>query len=156
MKSLKKYLIYIIMIAAFWLFSNVVIYLAINGTYAHIETRVYTNSPEITIGQSAATYINGVVKGTIRNNTEETIQNQYVKIDLFSPRDIKLGTKYVKIDHLQPGASQDFEMWYKFTDVKHVNISLTDQIQDATQEEFLSEEVAGYVIIGTLLVLYFL
>ena len=156
MDKMKKFLIYAILIAAFWLFSNILIYLAINSTYAHIDTRVYTNAPEVTVSQSAATYVNGVVRGTIRNNTENTIQNQYIRLEFYSPRDIKLGTKYIKIEELQRGASQEFEMWYRFTGVNYVHVSITDNIENATEEEFISQETAGYLIVGTLLVLYFI
>ena len=70
MKRLKTFLIYALIIAAFWLFSNILIYIAINGTYAHINTKVYTTSPEIIVGDSKATYLNGFVKGGIKNNTK--------------------------------------------------------------------------------------
>ena len=78
MKRLKTFLIYALIIAAFWLFSNILIYIAINGTYAHTDTRVYTNSPEIIVGESKATYINGFVKGGIKNNTGEIINDKYL------------------------------------------------------------------------------
>ena len=156
MKRLKTFLIYALIIAAFWLFSNILIYIAINGTYAHTDTRVYTTSPEIIIGDSKATYINGFVKGGIKNNTGEIINDKYLKIDLYSARDVKLGTKYVKIENLQPNEYKEFEMWYKFTDVDYATIVATDNIQNASEEEFISEETATYLVVGTLLILYFM
>lgn len=156
MKQLKKFLIYALIIAGFWIFSDILIYVAIHGTYAHIDARIYTYSPEITIGESKATYINGVIKGSIKNNTEGIITEKYIKIDLYSARDVKLGTKYIKIENLKPNENQDFEMWYKFTDVNYATITVVDNVQNATAEEFESQEVAGYIIIGTLLFLYFI
>lgn len=156
MKRLKTFLIYALIIAAFWLFSNILIYIAINGTYAHTDTRVYTTSPEIIVGDSKATYINGFVKGGIKNNTGEIINDKYLKIDLYSARDVKLGTKYVKIENLQPNEYKEFEMWYKFTDVDYATIVVTDNIQNASEEEFISEETATYLVVGTLLILYFI
>lgn len=156
MKRLKTFLIYALIIAAFWLFSNILIYIAINGTYAHTDTRVYTTSPEIIVGDSKATYINGFVKGGIKNNTGEIINDKYLKIDLYSARDVKLGTKYVKIENLQPNEYKEFEMWYKFTDVDYATIVATDNIQNASEEEFISEKTATYLVVGTLLILYFI
>lgn len=156
MKRLKTFLIYALIIAAFWIFSNILIYIAINGTYAHINTKVYTTSPEIIVGDSKATYLNGFVKGGIKNNTSEIINNKYLKIELYSSRDVKLGTKYVKIENLQPNEYKEFEMWYKFTDVDYAIISITDNVQNASEEEFISEETATYLVIGTLLILYFI
>ena len=156
MKRLKTFLIYALLIIAFWIFSDILIYVSINSTYAHTDTRVYTNSPEIIIGESKATYVNGFVKGSIKNNTDNIINDKYLKIDLYSARDVKLGTKYVKIQNLEPNKYQNFEMWYKFTDVEYANISVVENINNVTEEEFLSQKTATYLVLGTVLVLYFL
>lgn len=156
MAKLKKYLLYVILIVAFWIFSDILIYLSINSSYANVDTKVYSISPEITVGESKATYVNGFVKGIIRNNTDSVINNKYLKIELYSPRDVKLGTKYIKIENLDVNKYKEFEMWYKFTDVEYVNITVTDNIENATEEEFLSQETTTTLILGTLLVLYFI
>ena len=156
MKRLKTFLIYALVIAAFWIFSDILIYLSINSTYKNINDKIYTNYPEIIIGKSQATYVNGFIKGSIKNNTEGIINDKYLKIELYSARDVKLGTKYVKIENLEVGKYQDFEMWYKFTDVDYSKITVVDDVSTATEEEFLSQEAATYLIVGTLLVLYFI
>ena len=156
MKRLKTFFLYALAIAGLWLFSDIIIYLSIHSTYANVETRVYTNSPEIIIGESKATYVNGFVKGGIKNNTEGIINEKYLKIDLYSPRDIKLGTKYVKIENLEPSAYQEFEMWYKFTAVDYATVTVVEDIQNASEEEFISQETASYLVVGTLLLLYFI
>lgn len=156
MAKLKKYLRYIILIAAFWIFSDILIYLSINTTYASVDTRVYSISPEVIVGESKATYVNGYVKGSIKNNTDSIINNKYLKIDLYSERDVNLGTKYVKIENLEPARYKEFEMWYKFTDVDYANISVVDNVENATEEEFLSQETTSYLVLGTVLLLYFI
>ena len=156
MAKMKKYLRYVILIAVFWVISDILIYLSINTTYATKDTRVYSISPEIIIGDSKATYVNGYVKGSIKNNTDSVINNKYLKIDLYSARDVNLGCKYVKIENLEPDKYQDFEMWYKFTDVDYVNIYVTDNIENAIEEEFLSQETATHLLLGTVLILYFI
>ena len=156
MAKMKKFLLYALMIAAFWIFSDILIYLSINTAYANVDAKVYTNSPEVIIGESEATYVNGVIKGSIKNNTSEIINNKYLKIELYSARDVKLGTKYVEIKNLEVDKYQDFEMWYKFTDVDYANITVTDNIENASEEEFLSQETATYLVFGTVLILYFL
>lgn len=156
MAKLKKYLLYVILIVAFWIFSDILIYLSINSSYANVDTKVYSISPEITVGESKATYVNGFVKGIIRNNTDSVINNKYLKIELYSPRDVKLGTKYIKIENLDVNKYQEFEMWYKFTDVEYVNITVTDNVENASEEEFLSQKTTTTLILGTLIVLYFI
>lgn len=156
MAKMKKYLLYVFLIAAFWIFSDILIYLSINTTYAHVDTKVFSISPEVTVGQSKATYVNGVIKGSIKNNTDAIINDKYIKIDLYSPRNVKMGTKYVKVENLDINKSQEFEMWYKFTDVDYAEITVTDNIENATEEEFLSQEASTILIFGTILVLYFM
>lgn len=156
MAKLKKYLLYVILIVAFWIFSDILIYLSINSSYANVDTKVYSISPEITVGESKATYINGFVKGIIRNNTDSIINNKYLKIELYSPRDVKLGTKYIKIENLDVNKYKEFEMWYKFTDVEYANVTVTDNVENASEEEFLSQKTTTTLILGTLIVLYFI
>lgn len=156
MKRLKQFLLYAIIIAAFWVFADILVFISIRSTYKNIETRVYVETPQIIIGQSKATYVNGYVKGSIKNDTNEIIDNKYIKVDLYSERDVKLGTKYIKVSNLPSNQSTEFEMWYKFTDVKYANVSFTEDISEATEEEFISQETASYILIGTLLLLYFM
>ena len=154
MKRMKKFLIYALIIIALWIFSDIVIYLSINGTYKTKEAKVYVNSPQITITENKATYVNGVIKGSIKNNTEEIINDVYLKIDMYSPRDVNLGTKYIKIDNLKQNQVRDFEMGYKFTDVNYVTVTTTDEVENVSLEEFKSEEADFYFLVATLMFLY--
>lgn len=156
MARMKKFFLYAFLIAAFWIFSDILIYLSINSSYANVEARVFAISPEISVGESKATYVSGFIKGNIKNNTDTIMNNKYLKIELYSKRDVKLGTKYVKIENLEAGKNQNFEMWYKFTDVEYANITVTDSIENVAEEEFLSQKTTTYLVIGTLLVLYFI
>lgn len=156
MSRMKTFIIYALIIVAFWIFSNLIIYISINGSYKSIDAKVETNTiPEVIVSNAKATYINGLVKGSIKNNTSDIINKKYIKIDCYSPRNIKLGTKYVLIENLQKKENREFEMYFKFTDIKYVVISTTDNAENATETEFLSEQVSTYLIVGTLICLFF-
>lgn len=156
MKRLKTFFLYALAIAAFWFLSDFLIYMAINGSYKPIETRVMAQSPSINISESKATYVNGYIKGNVYNNTKDTINDQYLKIDLYSPRDVLLGTKYVKIENLTSNEIVDFEMWFKYTDVEYCVVDITNDISNATEEQFVSEKTQFSLIVGALVILYFL
>jgi len=156
MKRMKTFFIYALLIAAFWIVSDIIIYLVVNGTYKAIDTKIYISEPQVTLSESKATYINGYVKGSIKNNTENIINNKYLKIDMYSERDVNLGTKYVKIDNLKSNAIQDFEMWYEFTDVDYVIIRLTDQAPNLNGAEFSSQTLRFGILFGKLMLLYFM
>ncbi len=113
-------------------------------------------SPNISVTEAKATYVNGYVKGNIYNNTNDTINNKYLKIACYSPRNMFLGTKYVKIENLESKKTQDFEMWFKYTDVSYCEISVVDSANDASEKAFLSEETKYYMVLGFLVSLYFI
>ena len=66
--QLKTFLIYVILIVAFTALSDFLIYMALKGTYNHINTNILAKDISINVAESKATYINGYVKGNIYNN----------------------------------------------------------------------------------------
>lgn len=156
MKRMKTFFIYALLIAAFWIFSNLIIYITINGTYKDKKATVYVNSPEIIISESKATYVNGYIKGSIKNNTEKIIDGKYLKIDMYSKRNVNLGTKYIKIDNLHENQVRDFEMWYKYTDVDYIIITTTDDALNIEPDALLSQKVTLYYIGTKLMFLFFM
>jgi ABC-type Na+ efflux pump permease subunit len=156
MKRMKKFLIYALLVAALWIFSDIVIFLTINGIYKPKEARVYVSSPEIIITENKATYVNGVIKGNIKNNTQEIMNDKFLKIDMYSARDVNLGTKYVKINNLKPNQSREFEMGYQFTDVNYTIVTMVDNVENVSEEELASQNVGFYLIFGKLMFLYFM
>ena len=154
LKTLSKYLIWVII---GYFFSNLIITFCIKGTYKEIKTQVLTDiSPKIELIETKATYINGYTEGRVTNNTSETIDNKFVKIDCYSARDVKLGTKYVRINNLKPNETMDFKMGFKFTDVYRCNISYVEDVRNATEEEFVSDNLTTAMILGGLIMLCFI
>lgn len=156
MKRLKTFFKYALCIAIFWVLSDFLIYMGINGTYKAIEAKVMTETPTVNVAEAKVTYVNGYVKGNIYNDTLDTINGKFLKIALYSPRNVHLGSKYVKIDNLESKKSQDFEMWFKYTDVGYCNITVVDNAEDASEKAFLSEETKYYMVLGFLVSLYFI
>ena len=57
-KRMHNIIMYILIIALLFVFSNVMIYLYINGTYKAIEdSKIEVENPNITIEQAKATYV---------------------------------------------------------------------------------------------------
>ena len=88
--------------------------------------------PQVIVTENKATYVNGYVKGSIKNNTVGILNNMYLKIDMYSSRDVNLGTKYVKINNLNSNEIQDFEMWYQYTDVDYVELTIVDEVPNVS------------------------
>ena len=154
MKRMKTFFRYAILIAAFWIVADLIIYVCIHGTYKHKEVKINASVPQVIVTENKATYVNGYVKGSIKNNTVGILNNIYLKIDMYSSRDVNLGTKYVKINNLNSNEIQDFEMWYQYTDVDYVELTIVDEVPNVSEDAFLSQKVTFYIILGKLMFVY--
>ncbi len=154
MARLKTFLIYALIIIVFYFYSNLMIQIGIKATYRTIEKgEILTSQPKIEVQDAKATYINGYIEGKITNNTQNTINNKYIKIDLYSENDIYLGTKYIKIQNLEVNKEEQFRMAFKYADVKSFKIRLVDEAEDAKEEQFISEEMTTTILFTTIFLL---
>ena len=127
---IRVFLCYLLIFVAFFIFSDVMIYFYTKSLYRPIENyEILAENVEVTITQAEASNVNGNVKGTVKNNTNETITNQYLKFEFYTPRDVNIGTKYLKIENLNPGEEKQYELGFRFDSVSSVEIS------DASEEE---------------------
>ena len=155
MDRMKTFGIYALCVILFFIFSNVMINVAIKATYMQIGADILLQDDlKIELDEARATYVNGYVGGKIKNtgtNTEST----YIKIDLYSKRDVLLGTKYVKIEDLKQNEERDFRMGFKYTDVDYCKVEMVNEIdeENVTQEQFTSTEIRFAKLLATVILL---
>ena len=154
MSRMKTFFIYAIIIIAFYFLSNILIYLFLKGSYKDITGELASDNIDVT--QAKATYVNGYIDGKVINNTDDVMLNQYVKIEIYSKRGVCLGTKYVEIQNIEAGETKDFHMGYKYTDSYRYKVSVVNNVSEATEEQFISDEMAWYFIAVTLLMAIFI
>lgn len=119
---------YFLIFVAFFVFSDAMIYGYTKSLYKTIENyEIQVNEPQVTITSAEASSANGTIKGTISNNTNEEIRNQYLKFDFYTPRDINVGTKYLKIDNLNPAQTKQYEMNFRYDNVTSVEVSKVEE-----------------------------
>ena len=128
MDTLKKFAKYIIWIVLFFFFSNILIFVGLNSNYDNIKSSG-NNPSQVQIEQAEATLVNGRIRGKIKNDGEEDLNGKYMKVDLYSPRNVLLGTDYLAINDLNKGNTDDFELFFKAKDVDHYDISFVDKIE---------------------------
>lgn len=146
MKTLLKYALWVIL---FYIFSNLMIYLNIETTYQNIGRK--DNLEQITVYQAQATKINGRIKGTIYNNTENKITNNYLRIDLYSERDNLLGSKYIDVSNMRDDETRNFEIYFKVQDVDYYEMKFTDEKEEGELPEMLQDLTKEQLIWGTFL-----
>ena len=152
MERMKTFFIYALCVIAFFIFSQIMIYFSIHTTYHTKAYEVKTSVP-ITV-EVQATSVNGVVRGSVLNNTQETIENQYLQMDFYSKQDNILGTKYVPISHLEVGNEQEYEMKFNLSRVDHVVLDIVDTIPETvTQEQTEPDPEMQFAVLVSALVL---
>ena len=125
MARLKTFFIYFMLVVLFFIFSQIVIYVAINTTYAYKSVDIKSSIPVKALVE--ATSINGRAKITVKNDTQSEIENKYIQIRCFSKHEVLMGTKYIKIDKIQANEEKEFEIHFNFDKVEKAEIDIIDE-----------------------------
>ena len=155
MARMKTFFIYFLLVVLFFIFSQVMIYIAINTTYKYKSVEILTTIP--VEAKVEATSINGKAKVKVTNNTETTIENKYIEIACYSKHDILMGTKYIKIDKID---AKEFEVRFNYNRVDKAVINIVDEKtleeNNVKEEDKLSDQERGLAaMISALILLYF-
>ena len=71
------------------------------------------------------------------NTTNNLIENKFIKVELFSDRNVNLGTEYIKIEKLDLAKTMDFEVKYSYTDVSNYKIDIVDEMPNPEEIQFI-------------------
>ena len=158
MARMKTFFIYFLLVVAFFIFSQVMIYIALNTTFQYKNIELKTTIPmEVEV---QATSVNGFAKGKIINNTESEIQNKYIKIECYSKHNTLMGTKYIEIGKLNAKEEKEFEVHFNFDRVDRAVIDVVDERvleeQNVPEEEKTSDKEKGLaaMIAGVILLIF--
>ena len=149
MDRMKTFLKYALWLILFYIFSNLMIYLNIETTYQNIGRK--DNIEQVTVYQAQATKINGRIKGTVYNNAESQITNNYLRIDLYSERGNFLGSKYIDVSNMRDNETREFEIYFKVQDVDYYEMKFTDEKEEGELPELLKDLTKEQVFFGTFL-----
>lgn len=141
MDRLKTFAKYIIWIALFWIFSDILIYAGLNSTYKDISSK--NSVPDgIQIIQMQATKVNGRIK--LRVNQAD-LSGKYLKVELYSDSGKTLGVEYLEIGTIAEGNTKTLEKYFKITDVKSYNIAVVDEPGEST-EGFMDTAMSTIIV----------
>lgn len=159
MPTHKKFFIYFLLIVAFFIFSQIIIHFAISTTYGYKSVDIKSSIP--VSAEVQATSINGFAKVKVKNNTENAIENKYIKIACYSRNNTLMGTKYIKIDKIEAKDEKEFEVRFNFNKVEKAIIDIVEEQaltdEAVPQEATESDPQRGLAaLIGAVLILYFI
>ena len=129
MNSMKKYLIYVLWLIGFFIFSEFLINVGLNSTYKQIER---TNENDaISIYQQEATKVNGRIRGILNKSK---VNGKYLKFDLYSKRNVLVGQKYIEINQDEDTPNQNFELLFKANEVASYKVDIVNEKEQIEHE----------------------
>ena len=89
------------------------------------------------------------------------MSNKLLKLDCFSKRGVNLGTKYIRLNELASGTSEEFESKFNYDGVDNIVMSLVDgetvdnsNLQDFQLDDIKLNKTNWLIILGALLLIY--
>lgn len=157
MASLKKFWLWLVLFVLLYLFVDLMCFIGIKMTYKNLNNyKILVQSPKIEISEAKGTYANGFIKGILTNNTNSILDKEYIKVDVYSERNVNLGTEYIKIENLNLANSMNFEVKYNYTDVCYYTIDVVEEkppVEEIKQIR-VEEETKLWMAIGGILALW--
>ena len=148
MKRMKTFLIYLLLVLAVVLSTDILAKLILETNYKPLNKyEIAVTSPTIEITESKVSRVDGKVKGVVTNKTESFMENVFLKLEAKSKTNNTLGTEYVKMGNFQPGQHKDFAITYKYADVDSFVIDVTDHAEavPSIEDEPVYKEVNKYL-----------
>ena len=137
MDKVKKYIIYVVLLVLFALFTEFLIAVGLNSNYNTIQSA--SNLPEnVIIYQSEATKVNGRIRGVVKNDENNPIEGNYLKFDFFSERDVNLGSKYIELDKSK--TEIPFEAFFKLNNVSYYKAAFVNEKESLGEIEFIPKD----------------
>lgn len=135
MATLKKIGIWILLLIIFFVFSNFLIAVGLNSNYKDMKRN--DNNEKIIIYQADATFVNGRIRGIIQD--AKTIEDNYLKVELYTKRNVLVGKKYIPINHDEEG-NQPFELLFRAKEADNYKIETVKEKEPGEELEILPKE----------------
>ena len=138
MDKLKTFLMYILILVAFFIISRALEDGLIKQMYYEMEGTVQNTltyaGQELDMGlnvtEAKATRRNGYINVTVENSTPNYISEAYVKVDLYSKSGVHAITKYMEISGLSQGETKSYELRFSGSYIDTYEITLSDNYPD--------------------------
>jgi len=156
MARMKKLFLYLMLLIAFYLFVDVMIYFSTKDNYKDLTNyEITVSTPEIKITEYKASYSKGHISGVATNNTGKLIDNTVLKFDFYNDNGSYLGTKYNEIKLFNVGENANFTVNFGYEKVESVKISIVEEIPRNINIEELKETVQQWLPFAGLAVLIY-
>ena len=135
--TLQKMAIWIAILVGVFLLSDFLINVGMNSTYKNMERK--DDNENIVVYQADATYVNGRIRGLIKGNEKE--KGNYLKIELYSKRNVMVGKRYIEIKDLKQEETQAFELLFRAKDATSYKAEIVKEKEPGDELEIIPREL---------------
>lgn len=135
--TLQKMAIWIAILVGVFLLSDFLINVGMNSTYKNMERK--DDNANIVVYQADATYVNGRMRGLIKGNEKE--KGNYLKIELYSKRNVMVGKRYIEIKDLKQDETQAFELLFRAKDATAYRTEIVKEKEQGDELEIIPREL---------------
>lgn len=132
---MQKIFLWVLILIGIFILSDFLINVGLNSTYKDIERQ--DENEQIKIYQADATYVNGRIRGIVKDT--KNITNKYIEVELYSKRNILMGRRYIDIENKLE--DQPFEVLFRAKNVEYYKMNLVDNKQEGPELEIISKEM---------------
>lgn len=134
---MQKIVAWILILIGIFVLSDFLISVGINATYRDIQRE--DDHSEVVVYQADATYVNGRMRGLIKDT--EKITGKYLKVELYTKRDVLVGKSYIEIEKTRKEGSQPFELFFRAEDVASYKIQIVEEKEPGEELKILPKEL---------------
>lgn len=148
--TLQKMAIWIAILVGVFLLSDFLINVGINSAYKNMERK--DDNKNIVVYQADATYVNGRIRGLVKGNEKE--KGSYLKIELYSKRNVMVGKRYIEIKDLKQEETQAFELLFRAKDATSYKAEIVKEKEPGDELEIIPRELTQpQIVLSTILTL---
>lgn len=135
--TLQKIAIWIAILVGVFLLSDFLINVGINSAYKNMERKDDNNN--IVVYQADATYVNGRIRGLIKGDEKQ--KGKYLKIELYSKRNVMVGKSYIEIENLKQEETQSFELLFRAKEATCYQVEIVKEKEPGDELEVVPREL---------------
>lgn len=148
--TLQKIAIWIAILVGVFFLSNFLIEVGINSAYKNMERK--DDNANIVVYQADATYVNGRMRGLIK--ADEKQKGKYLKIELYSKRNVMVGKSYIELKDLKQDETQPFELLFRAKDATSYKAEIVKEKEPGDELEIIPRELTqSEIVLATIFTL---
>lgn len=136
MDRMKTFFKYFLLIIGFFIATFIIQFLAFKSMYVSIKDNgivAGTTDIMLDVTKIKATNVNGFINLNVTNNSENSIKDKFIKIDLIDSQDLLAATKYVKLADIKKEESYSYRVTFKANHIESYKISIVDKVPEYSQ-----------------------